>query len=119
MRDIISEFPMTPPHPLGDGPSYLVIAWARAGRYWAEANCEDCDRKSVLWALMAGEWGGVESIIEVNVSESTSRDVSEDFARDLVAAWRDERPGEPLPRWAKEFVHRHAGAEVTRGMEGR
>jgi hypothetical protein len=60
------------------------------------------DRKSVIRDLVNGQYNNPVRIVCFNTSEGTSRDVSEDIARD-IKDW-SERKGEDLSPGLRDFI---------------
>lgn len=83
-------------------PIYLVTVAHKSGAYIPERNVCDLGRAETIADIAAGHIEGVESVIEVNTADLTSRDVTYEIAREVMTLWADE--GEPLTAWQRDFV---------------
>lgn len=90
-----------------DQMAYIVICSHKSGSYVPERNVSDMDRKTTIEDIAAGQFGGMLQVIEFNPDEHTSRDVTEDIARDVMTVWASE--GDTLSDWKFEFVELHVG----------
>ncbi|MDB5726633.1 MAG: hypothetical protein JWQ16_3387 [Novosphingobium sp.] len=81
---------------------YLCSVAHQGGDYLPERDVADLDRASTIQDIAAGQIEDLVQVIEVNVGEHTSRDVTEDVAREVMNVWANE--AEPLRDWQYTFV---------------
>jgi hypothetical protein len=85
---------------------YLVLDdFRRLGRSWRETDEEDCDRATLVRALLEGQYNAPVQVIAFNTAEGWSRDVSEEIALALMEACAKE--GRDIPAALEEFIDRH------------
>ena len=58
---------------------YFVLCAYRDGKAWAERDLGRTNRKDTLEDIMSGELPAVQMVIELNYTEFTSRDVTDEF----------------------------------------
>jgi hypothetical protein len=86
-----------------DADVYLVLDdFGILGRSYREADEDRTDKKSVIRDLVNGQYNNPVRIVCFNTSEGTSRDVSEEIARE-IKDWSD-RKGEDLSRGLQDFI---------------
>lgn len=91
---------------------FILADFGRRGTAWVERDPNDMDRETTIRDLMGMQIDRPLRVIEVNVSEGTSRDVSEDIAIEIAArAQRD-----PLCQPLIDFVHDNASAALAREL---
>ena len=103
--------------PIQDRMQYLVIVRACDGsEYMAERSLSDMDRATTVLDISEGqfEYLTIQQVIEFNPAEHTSRDVTEDIMKEVIAIWADS--GEPIEFDQYEFVELHAGTRVARSF---
>lgn len=86
-------------------PAYLVICAHRTGSYLPERNnLIDLTRSQTVADIAGGEIAtrDIIQVIEFNLNAGTSRDVTRDFALEVMTAWAER--GEPLTEDEYEFV---------------
>ncbi len=77
-------------------------------RYLKEMDLADADQETVIRDLVDGQFDRPLRVIALNPFEGWSRDVSEDFAREVVLrAWRH---GDDLAGGVRDFCERHGVA---------
>lgn len=96
---------------ISDQMIYIVVVAHQGGDYLPERNVSDLDRKATVKDIADGQYEGVRQVIELNPVEHTSRDVTEDIARDVMTVWANE--AEPLLDWQFEFVEQHVGFQAA------
>ena len=94
-----------------DAMRYIVFVADQFGSYMPERELADMDRKTTLELVAHGEWEGLSQVIEFNPAEFSSRDVTEDFAKEVADIWADQ--GEPLSDFQREFVEAHLGVSFA------
>jgi hypothetical protein len=90
------------------GPLYFVLCdfGPKIGRAYVETDPEKADRETVLNLLIRGEYHGPLHVLEVDVAAGRARDVSTEFAEEIV---RRENSLDDLPPDVASFVsHRVA-----------
>jgi len=86
-----------------DADVYLVLDdFGILGRSYREADEDRTDKKSVIRDLVNGQYNNPVRIVCFNTSEGTSRDVSEEIARE-IKDWSG-RKGEDLSRGLQDFI---------------
>ena len=91
---------------------YLIFEADRAGNIWiAERQISDMDRKTTLEDVASLQFENLVSVIEFNPVEHTSRDVTEDFAKEVQNIWALKE--EPLTDLQREFIEYHLGVSVA------
>lgn len=80
--------------PARDLTIYFVLCRYRDGLYWAERDAARCDKRTTIEDIRTGQFSEVVQIIELNVPEFSSRDVTED----MIA----EAKNEAAIRWCQE-----------------
>ena len=91
-----------------DHQTFIVVCTSRSGAgYIVEREIADCDRATTIKDIAAGEFDNLVQVLECNPVEGTSRDVTEDCAREVMSVWADG--GEPLNRFQRDFVEGHVG----------
>lgn len=91
---------------------FILADFGKLGTAWVERDPNDMDRETTIRDLMGMQIDRPLSVIEVNISEGTSRDVSEDIAREI--AGRAQR--DPLHQPLIDFIHDNAGAPLAREL---
>ncbi len=95
-----------------DRQSFLIFEADRAGNIWiAEREWSDMDKQTTLEDVASGQFSDLVSVIEFNAFEHTSRDVTEDFAKEVADMWA--RGGEPLTDTQREFLEFHIGVSFA------
>jgi hypothetical protein len=94
---------------------YLVICAHRNGPYVVEREVCDMDRATTLQHIKEGQFGSLARVIEFNTAEFSSRDVTEDMARDAMLAWALN--DEPLTEWQYEFVDMHVSTQAANSFQ--
>lgn len=97
---------MTSPNPI-----YLIIVAHKSGAYVPERNVSDLGRAETIADIAAGQVENVVSVIEVNIADLTSRDVTSDIAREVMTLWAND--GEPLTDWQRDFVEQLVSIEAA------
>ena len=69
------------------------------------------DRATTLRHITEGQFEGLTQVIEINPVECICRDVTEDFALDVMRIWA--RSGEPLTDWQREYVELHVSVQAA------
>jgi hypothetical protein len=71
----------------GEWPQYFVLCdyGPKLGRSWYEMDPSKADRETVLQWLIAGRFSEPVQVMEVNLPAGTSRDVSAEFAEEVLA----------------------------------
>jgi hypothetical protein len=93
---------------------YLVVDdLGRLGQVWREAEFETTDYETVILDLLDGQYKNPIGIFCFNPFEGWSRDVSEDFARELRR--RCDLQQRDVPSSIQGFVERHEGKD--RGVQ--
>ena len=88
---------------------YLVLDdFGRLGCAWRETNVQDTDLEAVIDDLLEGQYNNPVRVIGFDAAERTSRDVSEDVARELRQRCMDQRR-EP-PEFLQGFLGRYESA---------
>jgi|ERR1700761_3972566 len=103
--------------PIQDRMQYLIIVRSKNGaEYLAERSISDMDRATTVLDISEGqyEYMSVLQVIEFNPAEHTSRDVTEDIAKEVVQIWADS--DEPINFDQYEFAEMHAGTRVARSF---
>jgi len=91
---------------------YLIFEADRAGNSWiAERQISDMDRKTTLEDVASGQFSDLVAVIEFNPIEHGSRDVTEDFAKEVATIWALEE--EPLTDTQREFLEFHIGVSFA------
>lgn len=90
---------------------YLVTVAHKGGNYLPERDVSDLDRATTVKDIATGQIEDLVQVIEVNVAEHTSRDVTEDIARDVMNVWANE--AEPLADWQYQFVQQHVSVQAA------
>jgi hypothetical protein len=95
-----------------DRMSYLIFEADRVGNIWiAERKWSDMDRRTTLDDVASLQFENLVSVIEFNSIEGTSRDVTEDMAKDVADIWA--REGEPLTELQREYLEFHLGVSFA------
>jgi hypothetical protein len=89
--------------PAQRSPLYFVLCdfGPAIGRAHVETDPDDADRETILTRLIAGEYTGPLQVLEIDVPNGTARDVSSEFADDILL--RNE-VGDDLPLDVAAFV---------------
>lgn len=91
---------------------FILADFGRYGTKWVERDPNDCDRETTIRDLIAMQVDRPLKVIEIDIEEGTSRDVSEDIAREIAArAQRD-----PLCQPLIDFIHDNASAALAREL---
>jgi hypothetical protein len=94
-------------------PLYFVLAsFGNAGTAWVERDPNDCDRETTIRDLIDGQIEDPLQVIEVDPDEGTSRDVSEDIAREIA----DRVRREPIPQALINFIWDAASPALAREL---
>jgi len=83
-------------------PFYLVTVAHRAGAYTPERNLTDIGRAETIDDIATGQFEGVVQVIECDIAAGTSRDVTNEIAREVMTRWAID--GEPLTCDQIDFV---------------
>jgi len=87
----------------------------RIGQAWIERDAEATGKSALMHDLISMQIENPLQILEVEPTEGTSRDVTEDVARDL-ADWAGAKC-EPLPHSLIDFIHDNAGDACARELQ--
>jgi transcriptional regulator NrdR family protein len=87
---------------IADRMIYFCTVATNSGDVVQERSVSDLDRASTVKDIAAGQIEDLVQVIECNVVEGTSRDVTSDIARDVMNIWANE--AEPLADWQYVFV---------------
>lgn len=99
--------------PVTDRMIYLPVVRAKDGtEYVVERETSDMDRATTVKDIAEGQIEGLVQVIELNPVELTSRDVTDDIARDVMNIWAHR--GEPLSYTQYEFVEQFIGTRAAR-----
>ena len=82
-----------------------MISGPKIGRAYVETDPDDADRETILSRLMRGEYSGPLQVLEVDLPNGTARDVSSQFAEDILQRNRLD----DLPADVAAFVSLRAG----------
>jgi hypothetical protein len=76
----------TPLAPLTGGPIYFVLSdyGPKVGKAYHETDPENADRDTVLSLLTRGQFSRVVGILEVDLAAGSARDVSAQFACEIL-----------------------------------
>lgn len=74
-----------------------------------ERDADSMDAATTLSDLLSGQFDHADRVYRANVAHGTWRDVSEDFARNLLAKALDERSPRDLSEHVERFCERHLG----------
>jgi hypothetical protein len=85
------------------------------GAAWVERSVNETDRATTIRDLIDMQIENPLQIIEVDVKDGTSRDVTEDVARE-IADWSGAKC-EPLHQSLIDFIHDHAGSQLARELQ--
>jgi hypothetical protein len=86
-----------------DADVYLVLDdFGKLGRAYREVDEEHADRETVIRNLIDGQYNNPVRIVCFNTAEGRSRDVTEEFAREIQD--RAARNVEPLSPGLQDFV---------------
>lgn len=97
-------------------PIYFIKAdFGKLGAAWVERDVNETDRATTIRDLIGMQIDRPLAVIEMNPDEGTSRDVSEDIARE-IADWSSSK-GEPLHPRLIDFIHDNAGGAWARGLK--
>ena len=80
----------------------------KIGRAYLETDPDKADRETVMNLLMRGEYTGPVQVIEVDLEAGRSRDVSVEFAEEVL----ERSPLDDLPADVGVFVSLRAGLGV-------
>ena len=94
-------------------PLYFVLAdFGKAGTAWVERDPNDCDRETTIRELIDGQIEDPLRVIEVDLADGTSRDVSEDIAREIA----DRVQRDPIPQALINFIWDAASPALAREL---
>ncbi len=99
---------------INDRMAYLVICHSNGAQYVAERDTSDFDRATTIKHIAEGQIENLVQVIELNPAEHTSRDVTEDIAREVMTIWAHQ--GEPLTFNQYSFVEFHVGTRAARSF---
>jgi hypothetical protein len=101
--------------PIKDRMSYLPIVRGSDGvDRVAERDICDLDRATTIKDIAGSQIENLVQVIEFNPVEGTSRDVSEDMAREVMTIWA--HAGEPLTHFQYDFVEQFIGTRAARSF---
>lgn len=92
---------------------YLVVSSHRTGNYLPERDTADLDHVTTVRDIATGQFASVVQVLDP--FEHTSRDVTEDIAREVMALWTSQ--GESLSDWQYEFVEQHVSLQAARSFQ--
>ena len=93
--------------PGGDDQTVYLVADAKLGRAWREADYEATDLETVIEDLLSGQYNNPIRVVAFNTEERWSEDVSEDVAHELRR--RCDLQMRELPATISDFVEQHEG----------
>ena len=98
---------------MNTAPAYFVkVDLGKLGAVWLERNVNELDRETLIRDLIDGQIEDPLQVIEVDLADGTSRDVSEDIARAIAdRVQRDE-----ISRSLHSFIWDNAGASLAREL---
>lgn len=94
---------------------YLVVCRHHTGNFLPERETADLDRATTVRQIAEGQFSNVAQVIELNPVEHTSRDVSEDIAREVMTIWAHR--GEPLADQQVDFIEQHVSIGAARSFQ--
>lgn len=92
---------------------FILADFGSLGTAWVERDPNDMDRETTIRDLMSMQIDKPLRVLEVDPAEGTSRDVSEDIAREIA----DRTQRDPLHQPLIDFIHDHAGAALARELK--
>lgn len=89
------------------------VRWLDRTTSWIAGDSNELGREDIVRQLISGEWDDPLEVLEVDQDEKTTKNVSEDIARDIAGR------REQLSRGALKFIERHGGMRLAyaAGME--
>jgi hypothetical protein len=94
----------TAPNP--DRMIYLVLCEYGSGRAWAERVADRVNLADTIVDIHSGELPNVKQVIEINIAEIISRDVTEDVLK-AAGRWTEDAPpltGQDAIDWQHDHV---------------
>ena len=82
----------------------------KVGKSYHETESEQADRETILSLLLRGEFSRIVGILEVDLTAGTARDVSVEFARELLERANPKN----LPSDVALFATSRSGLAVVR-----
>lgn len=105
--------------PVADADVYLVecdlIVDGKRQRYFAEREAAHTNRADTLQDIIGRQFHGLRRVLCMNPFEGWCRDVSEDIARDVLAAEIDN--GGKVGLNVVSFIEEHLGCEIVATAE--
>lgn len=107
--------PLAPhtPRP-SEKPMYFVLAdHGSAGTAWAERDPNDMDRETTILDLIGAQIEAPLRVIEVDIADGLSRDVSEEIAQAIA----ERVAGQKVRHDLLNFLHDHAGIRYANALK--
>ena len=97
--------------PATDATVHLVLDdFGKLGLSYRETDVAEADERSVIDAMIDGQYKSPVQIVAFNVAEGWARDVSEDMASAIIDAARKRKTW--LSKNTREFIERHTGHDA-------
>lgn len=97
--------------PIKDHMAYIVVCDSSDDAYLPERKLSDLDRATVIKDIADGQYEGLTQVLEINPTEGTCRDVTEDIVWEVSELW--SRDGEHLSDWQQDFIEQIIGLDAA------